>query len=409
MYFINRKRFILNNIEVLLKADLHPANIEASIQQQTFASIVRQLDSSGEAAIAALQDFRYEIPPADFRQLCQQNFSDLFRLKDSIEVLQKQQQVLQLNVEARELYALLCGMLCSVQSYLESTGIHGMAAGELLPPDFLSLRKTLLHGQVLLFRAKCISRNLEPRLCELLNKHFQQFLTLQCVTQGELDYTEALLPFLMELLVNASDEESERQVFYGLVSMNFNCSEGYAYCLSYIRKRSEGDIGDKLRLLRLRWMHKELTQQLASTEMACKPGYPSLRELLLSYLAAECQYTESLIEEEEPSAETSLPATAQRKDMNVGEKLVFDVSMRELTLFFHLLVKGNVVLPGAGGLMALAHFLALNVSTSAVESLSATSLRRRFYEAQPYSCGTMLSILENMIVILKRDFMGKPL
>lgn len=132
-YLINRKRFILDNIEALLKAALSPANIEASLSTQPLAELQLLLENSGNTAIESLRAFRYQVPPVDFQRLCQQNYSDLFRLQDHVAAWQQDPLWDTLRLDAKAFYAALDKMLQAVQIFLESTGIRGMADEELLP------------------------------------------------------------------------------------------------------------------------------------------------------------------------------------------------------------------------------------------------------------------------------------
>ena len=188
-YLINRKRFILDNIEALLKADLNPANIEATLSRQPLAELQLLLENSSMSAIEGLKAFRYQVPGADFQRLCQQNYSDLFRLKDQFQLLQQQDCFAALSATARAFYVALESMLKGVQAYLESTGISGMAGDELLPSCYLESRLALLRRDDDLLKSRFKSSTADATLKDLLTEHFQsvaapRLVNRNCITES---------------------------------------------------------------------------------------------------------------------------------------------------------------------------------------------------------------------------------
>src|SRR5690606_30822074 len=99
--------------------------------------------------------------------------------------------------------------------------------------------------------------------------------------------------------------------------------------------------------------------------------YSSLRQLLLEYLDAERQHAAAVLEDEQSISALAMPASVVQANAEGPQKLVFNGSMRELALFFQLLVQRKVVLPGKGGLVELSRFLSANISTKGSETLSA--------------------------------------
>ncbi len=408
MYLINRKRFILNNIEVLLKADLHPANIEASIQQQTFPVFARLFDSSAEAAIAALQDLRYEIPAADFRQLCQQNFSDLFRLKDRIALLQQEESVLLLNMEARDLYVLLGRMFNAVLAYLERTGIKGLSADELLPPGHLALRRDIMSSDCLILQARCKAHEVDQLFAALLINHFQAFIIQQQVTQQQLDYNEQLLSGLLSLLKSTKLLEADLQLMHKIVELNFNAQSGFVYCRDKILQALEDASNMDSRMLLLSWHHKVTQQTLPLPELALHPKYPSLKLLLLEFLQSEISYQQKLSPLSAPE-NTSVKvikqsATANQKSGNGKFQLQF--SQRVLAIWAQTLLNMELLQLGGTSQHRFIELLAEHFSTSGSERIAADNLRRRFKEKHVPACETLIGILEQMILSIKQEYIG---
>ena len=401
MYLINRKRFTLNNIEVLLKADLHPANIEASIQNQSLTALQQLLSTNGLEAIESLKAFRYEIPHSDFEQLCQQNYSDLFRLKDHFQLMQQTLVTNSLSAEAQELYRSLWIMLEEVSTFLESTGIRGMAAAELLPRFHLESRLASLKAKRHLLLAKSKAGLLDDKLQNLLRRHFDVFTSRTDVRQGELWYTEQLMEVLLGVLAITGAANLEQQLIDRLICMNFNAYEFYHYCCQQLKTSVDRQEGHKAKLLELSWRQKELMQLLPQPGIALQMHYPDLKNLLLDFLLAERGFLEAATRDEQ--VREIRPGRA----VKTGYKLLINGNMRELCLFVQLMMQCDVIALGKGGIKAVSGFLAQHISTMGSETLSAESLGKRYREAQPGCCNAVLHILENMILILKRDFMNK--
>ena len=402
MYLINRKRFTLNNIEVLLKAELHPANIEASIQNQSLATLQQLLSKTGLEAVESLQAFRYEIPQRDFEQLCQQNYSDLFRLEDRFQIMQGSLASESLNAEAKALYDFLWKVLEEVRVYLEGRGIRGMAAAELLPRFYLEKRQSLLKANNQVLLAKCKARMVDTLLQNLLTRHFEVFVCRADVSQTELWYAEQLMSTLLNVMAVKPEANVEQQLMESLICINFNAYDFYHYCSQQLRTFMDTQQGNKAKLLELSWRQKSLMQLLPQPGVALQPHYPDLKILLLDFLLAERSYLEAAIRDEQ--VRDVRPAAATGK---IGYKLLINGNMRELCLFVQLMMQCDVIALGKGGIKAISSFLAEHISTKGSERLSAESLAKRYREAQPGCCNAVLQVLENMILILKRDFINK--
>lgn len=405
MYLINRKRFTLQNIEVLLKADFHPANIEASIQNQSLLALQELLRTNGLEAIESLSAFRYEIPRSDFEQLCQQNYSDLFRLKDRFQLMQQTAMTKSLSAEAQELYRSLWIMLEEVSTFFEGTGIRGMAAAELLPRFHLESRLALLKAKRQVLLAKSKAGLLDDKLQNLLSRHFDVFTSRLDVSQGELWYMEQLMELLLEVLATAGTATGvanlEQLLIDKLICMNFNAYDFYQYCCQQLKTSVDRKEGHKPKLLDLSWRQKELMQLLPQPGIALQMHYPDLKILLLDFLLAERSYLEAATRDEQVrEIRPSRPA-------KTGYKLLINGNMRELCLVVQLMMQCDVIALGKGGIKAVSGFLAQHISTMGSETLSAESLSKRYREAQPGCCNAVLHMLENMILILKRDFMNK--
>lgn len=402
MHLINQKRFTLDSIDGLLKADLHPANIEANIQNQSLTALQQTLSKCGLEAVESLKAFRYEILSADFKQLCQQNYSDLFRLKDHFQIMQQSQAAESLNAEAKALYHFLWEVLEEVSAYLEGTGIRGMAATELLPDFYLEKRQSLLKSQNQVLLAKCKSRMVDALLQNLLIRHFEVFVCRTDVSQAELWYTEQLMTTLLNVMAAKPEANVEQQLMERLICINFNAYDFYHYCSQQLKTCMDTQQANKAKLLELSWRQKSLMQLLPQPGVALQPHYPDLKILLLDFLLAERSYLEAAIRDEQ--VRDVRPAAATGK---IGYKLLINGNMRELCLFVQLMMQCDVIALGKGGIKAISGFLAEHISTKGSERLSAESLAKRYREAQPSCCNAVLHILENMILILKRDFMNK--
>ena len=235
MHLINQKRFTLDTINGLLKADLHPANIEANIQNQSLTALQQMLSKCGLEAVESLEAFRYEIPQRDFEQLCQQNYSDLFRLQDRFQIMQGSLAAKSLNAEAKALYHFLWEMLEEVRVYLEGTGIRGMAAAELLPRFYLEKRQSLLKAHNQVFLAKCKAQMVDAFLQNLLTRHFEVFLCRTDVSQAELWYAEQLMSTLLNVMAAKPEANVEQQLMERLICINFNAYDFYHYCSQQLK------------------------------------------------------------------------------------------------------------------------------------------------------------------------------
>lgn len=395
----NRKRFIINNIERLLKADWNLENIESCLVRQSPAELQALLEHSGQAAIESLKALRYKMSPEEFRRLCQQNFSDLFRLKDQFLQMQQGEAFAGLAAEAKAFYLKLQGLLDDVEGYLASTGIRSMAADELLPPYHLAGRLELLKQQQVLFIARCKSRAVDESLLKLLTTHFNGFVARREIQQWQLHYTEQLMEHLLHVLGRTAEGAADEAMLHGLIVMNFNTYECYQYCCRKIETMLRAFNNSKAKLLAISCKYKALMQLLPASTAAQEPGNPNLRQLLLDFVNAERSYLELAIVDERRHDLKS----AKRADF----KLMINGSMRELSLFIQLLMQQNVILVGKGGIKEISSFLAANVSTIGSETLSPESLAKRYREAQPACCAAVLRMLEGMILILRRDYLNK--
>jgi hypothetical protein len=398
-YLINRKRFILDNIEALLKADLNLANIEATLSRQPLAELQLLLENSSMSAIEGLKAFRYQVPSADFQRLCQQNYSDLFRLKDQFQLLQQQDCFTALNPTARAFYVALESMLNGVQAYLESTGISGMACDELLPSCYLESRLALLRRDNDLLKSRFKSSTADATLKDLLTEHFQSFCCRTQVSQQELQYGEQLMQALLKSLKPGHAEDQDLFLMHKVIKWNFNSAESYVYCRNKILEALEDTVGSKRRLLLLSWQLKAIKQLLCVPGVALHPQYPNLKDLLIELLGTEISYEEAAV----PEKADILLAPAVTKEK---EKFQLQLNQRVLAIWTQTLVSMKILTLGVKGQRRFTQFLADHFLTAGMEVIQPDSFHRRYKEKHSGSCEILITILEQMILIIRHEYIG---
>lgn len=404
MYLINRKRFILENIEVLLKADLSLANIEASIEKQSLPELQQLLKDSADAAIEGLKVFRYEIPIADYHRLCQQNYGDLFRMKDRFQQMQQTAAYGLLGRNAKRLYEALWLMLVEVESFLKRRGIKGLEPEELVPDYYLATRLTQLGRDNDLLRSRFRSGKADPILSELLSDYAQSFCARQHVSWQNLQYMEQLMRVLLQSMKTADED---LMLMHTVIRLDFNTPEAYQYCRNNILEALEEAAGSKRKLMLLSWHDKAIKQLLPLPGISLNPQYPALKTLLIEFVSTEISYLEAA-EFETNAAEPSWTGTkkALLPGFSATGKFQLQVSQRVLAIWTQTLITMEVIRLGHKGQRKFTEFLADHFTTAGLEEIHPDSFRRRFKEKHISASETLISILEQMILVIKNEYIG---
>lgn len=415
MYLLNRKRFILDNIEALLKADLSPVNIEATLSKQPLAELQLLLDSSGLTAVDGLKAFRYQVPGADFQRLCQQNYSDLFRLKDQFQQLQQQERFSGLGTEARAFYVALEAMLNGVQAYLESTGISGLAGEELLPSCYLESRLALLRRDNDLLKSRLKSSTADAALKDLLMEHFDSFSRRHQVSQQQLQYVEQLMQALLRGLKPGLAEDQDLFLMYKVVKWNFNAPECYVYCRNKILAALEDTVSSRRRLLLLNWQLKAIKQLLCIPGMGLHADYPNLKDLLIELLSTEISYEEAAFSEldgkrdskKESNVDAAKAGTPAAFGVPQGTaKFQLQLTQRVLAIWTQTLIATKILNVGVKGQRRFTEFLADHFTTVGMEDIQPEYFRRRYKEKHTAASEKLIAILEQMILSIKHEYIG---
>lgn len=405
-YLINRKRFILDNIEALLKAAFSPANIEASLSTQPLAELQLLLENSGNTAIESLRAFRYQVPPVDFQRLCQQNYSDLFRLQDHVVAWQQDSLWDTLSLDAKAFYAALDKMLQAVQIFLESTGIRGMADEELLPACYLEKQLSAMAKNINLLRSRYLSAAADPVLQDLLVAHFQSFCTRREVRQQELWYMEQLMEAMLAGLSTSKAEDNELFLMHELVKWNFNSPAGYGYCRDKLMAALGEKIGRKRRFLLMSWHLKGIKQLLCIPDQSLHPQYPSLKDLLIELLQTEIAYAETgFSEAESKTPEARLESPTPFGASQSTAKFQLQLTQRMLAIWTQTLITMRIITLGVKGQRRFTEFLADHFTTGD-EPIQPDCFRRRYKEKHTAASEKLISILEQMILIIKHEYMS---
>lgn len=405
-YLINRKRFILDNIEALLKAAFSPANIEASLSTQPLAELQLLLENSGNTAIENLRAFRYQVPPVDFQRLCQQNYSDLFRLQDHVAAWQQDPLWDTLRLDAKAFYAALDKMLQAVQIFLESTGIRGMAAEELLPACYLEKQLSAMAKNINLLRSRFLSAAADPALQDLLVAHFQSSCTRREVRQQELWYMEQLMEAMLAGLSTSKAADNDLFLMHELVKWNFNSPEGYGYCRDKLMAAFGEKIGRKRRFLLMSWHLKGIKQLLCIPDQSLHPQYPSLKDLLIELLQTEIAYAETgFSEAESKTPEARLESPTPFGASQSTAKFQLQLTQRMLAIWTQTLITMRIITLGVKGQRRFTEFLADHFTTGD-EPIQPDCFRRRYKEKHTAASEKLIRILEQMILIIKHEYMS---
>ncbi len=406
VHLINRKRFIFSNIESRLNEELSPNCIEETLKHQPLPELLNMLLNDSRDAIQCLKSFRYEIPAQDFEQLSQHNYSDLFRMKDRLQLMQASEGFKNLTENALSFYQMLFLSMDTIEHFLESIGIHSLAGHELLPDHFRECRKAVLRQQSLLLLSKCKSRSIDPVLTELLRAHFDAFTSADRMLQQELSFSEQLLSALLQLLDVAPENDYDLLIMNKLISINFNSGECYGYCSGKIKLCLEENSGSKRKLQALNWHLKELKQVLPVSGMALNPAYPQLKVLLLELVLAEISYLELELHGEESSTKSiyNMPRALKTRDPNMPGKIQLQLSQRVLAIWSQTMISMKLIQLGKKGQREITEFLADNFTTAGSEDIHPDNFRRRYKEKHTAGSETLINILEQMISFIKQEY-----
>jgi hypothetical protein len=410
MNSLNLKGFILNKIELLLELDWNPASIENTLKQQPLPELLNLLSTLSKEAIMTLKSFQYELTVKSFKELAQRNYSDLFRVRDRVKLLQQPESFKGLSKNAQAFYQMLTLSLESVLNYLESLGIRSMEPEALLPEFFRESRQEILRQESLVLQAKWKSHAADPTLLTLLCAFFQNLIGKKDFTQQELAYAEKLMAALKKMLIRQQNGNSDLPLISKLICLNFNSPEFYDLCINRVKEKVEAESTVKRKLTAMNWHYKDLKQLRLEEGITFDLSQRPLKSSLLDYMKAEIRYLEGELEVEKmeaalpefPASHTQTPAATANDEPQV---IYFDANAPELALTVRLLIQRNVLLKGAGGIKEISTFICNHFRTKSGEKLSADSLVKRFREVHPATCRAVKNALEDMLRILETDLM----
>jgi len=403
MQLKNRKRFILSNLEMRLDYEFSPALIHETLKRQSLPDLQHLLMSDSAEAIQALKDLKYEVPGGNFVTICQHNYSDLFRMRDRLQLMEKSEIFKDLNEEALSFYEGLGNAVGRVIKHLEGLGIRSLAPAELLPDYFRESRQEIMRQQVNIFHAKCKSKSIDPELTGLLLHFFQDSCATDDFTQKALHYSEELMTALLAFLSKQREGNPDPLLMFKLLQLNYNCPLLYNFYRKQLRDRFATYEDSSRKLLALKFDYKKLKQMLPKPGMAMNPDAPELKCLLLDYLREEIKYLKVELEDQAAAVVPELAEQPGHVSSPEPDHLDLNVSMRVLAYFIRVLVQRKTIPLGNDGIKAKLAFFAKHVRTLSGEQLSVDSLSKRYSEVNATTIEAVREMLVDMLRMLDAD------
>jgi hypothetical protein len=402
--------FILKNVDNFLNQGLKPRNLSATLALKPAEEWVLEFEHECQAAIQSLKRIRYELSETALIRHVQLNYIDVILL---IELLRHHEHNLP-AVEAHGIpdgfYLALIPVLEVVLHYLESMSEHCYQPSQRVPDHQFRLYLEELRLDNLVLKSKFKGKIMDAELQALLINYFENFLQLKSSAYQQMHYTKELITGLIRSMSTSADGDITNLLISRLIVLNFNSPLYYNFCKRRLTSLMTQETDLKTQISTLRYFSKELQTCVPIAKSALDPNAESVKHSLQHLLDAEIRYRESQVTPErvETGQQPVQAASVSGKKgfFSAGEKLRVNTSVHQIAVAIGILVKMKVFIPDKFGLKGVFGFFARHVSTIGTKDISIVSMQKRVTERDPSACESLLGILEQMIIILKRDFLS---
>jgi hypothetical protein len=393
-----KRYYILNNVEKLFYQMQQPEHLSGTMALKTAAEWMLAFERECQAAVQTIKEIRYELSEKELIRYIQLIYRDLIALIDR---MRRFEHDFPQGVH-EEIFSRLIPMLEVVLHYLESISDRCYEPAQRVPDHQFKLRVEELRLQSLVLRAKFRSKTIDADLQAVVLGYLEGFMRLKSSSYQQLHYTQELLTELIDSLSTAAEGDLTKFLILKLIVLNFNSYLYYNYCKHRLAFLMTQEPNPKMQISRLRYFSKEVQTCIAITKSAMDSNAETVKQSLTNLLDAEIRYRECKSETIGREASQQMGAAA----ISTGEKLVLNSNMHQLALIIGILSKMNAFLLDKSGMKGLLGFFVRHVSTIGSKDLSIISLQKRVSDRNSPACLSLLALLEQMIVILKRDFLS---
>lgn len=400
--------FILHNVANYLNYDLKPRNLSEALVLKPAAEWVLDFECECQTAVRALRGIRYELPEAQLIRHIQLNYIDVILLIEQLRNYEQSCSVTEVHAPTG-FYLRLIPILEIVLRHLKSMSEHYVEPNQRIPDHQFRLYLEELRRENLVLKSKFKGKKIDAELQALIMNYFENFLLLKTSTYQQQHYTKDLLTGLIKSMSISADGDLTNLLISTLIALNFNSPLYYSFCKRRLAVSMSRETDLKTQISTLQYFSKELQTCIPIAKAALDPNAETIKQSLQHLLDAEIRYRESQIsaERQEPGQQPTQAATIVEGEVFVsGEKLKINSTMHQLTLFIGLMVHMKYLILGKSGMKGLLGVFAKHVSTIGTENLSVNSMQKRVAERNSPACLSLLTVLEQMIVILKQDFMS---
>jgi hypothetical protein len=406
---MNERSFILNNIEHFLSFELHPNNISRVLPLKPSSEWIQTCDNECKIAISNLKGLRYQLSADEFIRLLQLNYADTLSLIDCV---RNYELTLRKSDPADEINGFYPALIASIQSvlmYMEGTGTNCPEPTCLLPEYEFQLQLEEIRQQSLVLRAKFRSKEIKLTLQQIVNDQLESFLQLKTCSYKQLSYTQKLLAGILGCLLQHKTDDWNMALARCLIIYNFNDAAFYEYMKLRLTALAEQEQHPGKQCSILRYYSKEIQTELPLSNLALHAEVEHIKMSILKFLEAELRFREDDLMKQSCPAEAEVQASARESASNLklnSNKLKLNTNVRQLGIGVNILMQLKILVLEKSGIKGLLGFFVTNISTVGSENLSIDSLQKRVSEKNTAAALGLLKILEQMIVILRRDYLS---
>jgi hypothetical protein len=396
------RSFILNNIENFLNIELGPDSVCETLALKPASEWVLFCDSECRRAIKRLKGLRYQISAADYNRHIHLNYADTMLLIDRIREYDLQMKTSAAADDLFEFYSDLISPISTVVLYMKHSTNNCYEGSQLLPEHEWQLEFEAIRQQSLVLQAKLKSKDIDLALQKIVIEQLDAVLQLKACSYQKLSYTNCLIAGLIKSLTQATAEDWTMVLTRSLIALNFNEPAFYDYCKQSLTAlaNKEQEAGRQCSVLR--FYAKEIQSLLPKQDLALVPEAQEIKKSLIDFLDAELRFREDELLKELTYAEKPVQASP----VVSTSKLKLNTSMRQIAICINILMQLGVFILEKSGIKGVLGFVAANISTIGSENLSIDSLQKRVSEKNTAASLGLLKILEEMILILKRDYLS---
>jgi hypothetical protein len=205
----------------------------------------------------------------------------------------------------------------------------------------------------------------------------------------QLDFLRALQQALLKRWAKKGNIPDHHQLQQLLFQYNFNSTDYYNYCTSYISQQLSEQPDMRTQLDLLSFIHKSLNLIPVQQDLAYSQDAPSIRELLKEWIQVESKYLRSRLKH--PSPENA----KKFKTLPENFKLQSSLTLSELAALFRIFIEMGVI--QNRNMQDVFRLLALCVSVENKEAFDANLFQSNYYNI-PEGAYKKMEDLAHMIV-----------